>query len=240
MYASQIYFLSVSYCAVKHRLQLRETYQWSPIPLHPTPSLTSLQHGDGRELALLNYIHTHPSLPRLRNSPSNLRLAIDQFGIEEDFLMTTGPPKLEIIISRLLTTKPKIMLEFGSYIGWGAVAFGGLLRELHPDAKPGEVKLFTFEVDPLFAAITSSFVELAGLKDIVDVIVGTAEDSVRRLKAEGVLERADVVLLDHWEKFYLSDLQVLEELGLIGGGSVVLADNTVRAPRYLEYVRGGK
>jgi catechol O-methyltransferase len=154
--------------------------------------------------------------------------------------MTTGPPKLEIIISRLHITKPKIMLKFGSYIGWGAVAFGGLLRELHPDPKPGEVKLFTFEVDPLFAAITSSFVELAGLKDIVDVIVGSAEDSVRRLKAEGVSARADVVLLDHWEKFYLSDLQVLEELGLVGGGSVVLADNTVRAPGYLEYVRGGK
>jgi hypothetical protein len=113
-------------------------------------------------------------------------------------------------------------------------------RELHPNAKPGEVKLFTFEVDPLFAAITSSFVELARLKDIVEVVVGSAEDSVRRLKAEGVLGRADVVLLDHWEKFYLSDLQVLEELGLIGRGSVVIADNTMRAPGYLEYVRGGK
>lgn len=132
------------------------------------------------------------------------------------------------------------MLEFGSYIGWGAVAFGGLLRELHPEAGLGEIKLITFEVNPLFAAITSSFVELAGLKDVVDVIVGNAEESVRRLKGGGGLGKADVVLLDHWEKFYLSDLRVLEELGVVGSGSVVFADNTVRAPEFLEYVRSGK
>jgi catechol O-methyltransferase len=154
--------------------------------------------------------------------------------------MTTGALKLEIIASRLRATKPRVILEFGSYVGWGAAAFGGLLRELHSQAGAGEVKLFTFEANPLFAAITSSFVELSGLKDVVDVVVGPAENSVRRLVAEGRLGRADVVLLDHWEKLYLNDFQVMEELGVIGEGSLVIADNTVRAPEYVEYVQGGK
>jgi catechol O-methyltransferase len=154
--------------------------------------------------------------------------------------MTTGFAKLEIITAALQKSRPKVILELGAYIGWGAVAFGGLLQELHPDAKPGEIKLYTFEFEPRFAAITSSFVELAGLKEVVEVVVGDANDSLRRLKEEGKLETADVALLDHWEKFYKADLQTMEELGLVKSGSVIIADNCVRAPDYLEYVRGGK
>jgi len=154
--------------------------------------------------------------------------------------MTTGFAKFEIINAILRKSRPKIILELGGYIGWGAAAFGGLLREIHPDAKPGEIKLYTFELEPRFAAITSSFVELAGLKDIVEVVVGSADESLRRLNAEGKLEIADVVLLDHWERFYLADLQLIEDLGLLKQGSVVFADNCVRAPEYLEYVKRAK
>jgi catechol O-methyltransferase len=198
------------------------------------------QHGDGREEALLNFIHNHPNIANIRGSPSALRAAIDQFGIEKDFLMTTGFAKLEIIFAALQKSRPKVILELGAYIGWGAVAFGGFLQELHPHAKPGEIKLYTFELEPRFAAITSSFVELAGLKHIVEVVVGIADESLRRLKAEGTVETADAALLDHWEKFYLADLQTIEELGLLKSGSVIFADNCVRPPDYLEYVRGAK
>jgi catechol O-methyltransferase len=83
-------------------------------------------------------------------------------------------------------------------------------------------------------------VELAGLKHIVEVVVGDANTSLRRLKAEGALETVDVVLLDHWEKFYKGDLQTIEELGLLKSGSVVIADNCGRAPEYLQYVGGEK
>ncbi|ODQ71408.1 hypothetical protein LIPSTDRAFT_73059 [Lipomyces starkeyi NRRL Y-11557] len=53
------------------------------------------------------------------------------------------------------------------------------------------------------AAITSSFVELAGLKDVVDVHVGPAAESVRRLFEEGDLTKQSVefILLDHWKNF---------------------------------------
>lgn len=154
--------------------------------------------------------------------------------------MTTGVPKLEIITATLRRTRPKIILELGGYIGWGAVAFGGLLRELHSHVKSGEIRLYSFELEPRFAAIANSFVELAGLNDVVQVVIGSAEESLRRLKAEGKLESADAVLIDHWEKFYLNDFQLLEELKLIRSGSVIFTDNCVRAPEYLEYVRQGK
>ena len=46
------------------------------------------------------------------------------------------------------------------------------------------------------------------------------------------------MLLDHWEKLYLNDFQVLEELGVIGRGSVVFSDNIVRAPRVFGVCEG--
>jgi catechol O-methyltransferase len=89
---------------------------------------TNPQHGDGREEALLEFIHKHPNIANIRGSPSALRAAIDQFGIEKDFLMTTGFAKLEIISAALQKSHPKVIIELGAYIGWGAVAFGGLLQ----------------------------------------------------------------------------------------------------------------
>ncbi|WIA12727.1 hypothetical protein OEZ85_006365 [Tetradesmus obliquus] len=48
----------------------------------------------------------------------------------------------------------------------------------------------------------------------------------------------DVVFLDHSKNDYLPDLQRLEQLGLVGPGSTVLADNVVYpgAPGFLEYL----
>jgi len=71
--------------------------------------------------------------------------------------------------------------------------------------------------------------------------VGDATVEMRRLKREGRLEVVDLLLLDHWEELYVEDLIVVEELELLRRG-VIVADNVIclRAPAYLEYVRGGK
>ena len=203
-----------------------------------------MQHGDGREEALLNFIHGHANIASLRGSPSAIVAAMDEFGVKQDFLMTIGPAKREIITDILASSRPipKVFLEFGTYVGYSAIALGSFLRDLHPDAKAGEIKYITLEREPLFAAITSSLVELAGLKDIVEVVVGNADESIRRMVKEGKLKSVDAILLDHWEDLYVSDLQVVEELGLLRKGSLVIADNVIRpgAPDYLRYVRAGK
>lgn len=50
-----------------------------------------------------------------------------------------------------------------------------------------------------------------------------------------------MLFLDHWEKFYVPDLRLCEELSLLKPGSVIVADNTDMpgAPDYLKYVEGG-
>lgn len=200
------------------------------------------------ELALLKYVHEHPSISTIRGNPAAVIAVIEEFASNMNRgLMTLGPKKRDHIINifaagaaGLSANTPKVFLEFGAYIGYSAIALGAALRELNLGQK---VSYFSFEKNPLMAAITSSLVELAGLKDVVHVHVGPASESVVRLVAEGKLEKGsiDFMLLDHWKNVYVSDLQLCEELSLLREGSVVFADNILLpgAPEYLAYVKKG-
>jgi catechol O-methyltransferase len=90
-----------------------------------------------------------------------------------------------------------------------------------------------------FAAIARKLIEIAGLSDIVTVVVGPADDSLRKLVKDGRLKSTDLLFLDHVEELYVTDFKVCEELGLLKEGAVIVADNVVRpgAPEYRELVR---
>jgi catechol O-methyltransferase len=81
-----------------------------------------------------------------------------------------------------------------------------------------------------------SLVDLAGLSDIVKVVVGSSDESIARLYQSGQLKHID---LDHYKPAYTTDLKLCEELGLITEGSVLAADNVIKPgnPPYLKYVR---
>lgn len=85
----------------------------------------------------------------------------------------------------------------------------------------------------------ASLVDLAGLSDVVKVIVGSSDASIKRLHSKGTLKRIDMMFLDHYKPAYKTDLKLCEELGLVGPGSVYAADNVITPgnPPYLEYVR---
>ena len=85
----------------------------------------------------------------------------------------------------------------------------------------------------------ASLVDLAGLSDVVKVIVGASDVSIRRLYSNGTLKHIDMMFLDHYKPAYTSDLKLCEHLGLITPGSVLAADNVIKPgnPPYLEYVR---
>ncbi len=84
-----------------------------------------------------------------------------------------------------------------------------------------------------------SLVDLAGLSDIVKVIVGSSDESIARLASNGQLKHIDLMFLDHYKPAYMTDLKLCEELSLVKKGSVLAADNVVTpgAPAYLKYVR---
>ncbi len=87
--------------------------------------------------------------------------------------------------------------------------------------------------------MASSLIELAGLRDIVRVVVGTSDGSLRRLHAEGELTTIDILFLDHYKPAYTPDLKLCEQLSLVRPGTVLAADNVIKPgnPPYLSYVR---
>lgn len=124
-------------------------------------------------------------------------------------------------------------MELGGYIGYSAVLFGDALR------KAGGQKYWSLERNPEFAAVITSLVDLAGLEDIVKVVVGSSDLSLRRLHAQKHCAKIDLLFLDHYKPAYVQDLKLCEQLHLITSGSVLAADNVIKPgnPPYLEYVR---
>ena len=146
-------------------------------------------------------------------------------------------------ILQSMDPKPKVLVELGTYVGNSAVAWGAMLRDLHQGDTDAlkDCKVFSCELEPTFVKIARDFVHLAGLSDTVEIVEGPAAESLKSLTKNSSLAKIDVLFIDHWEKFYLADLSVCEELGLLQTGSVVIADNTDMpgAPDYVEYVKKG-
>lgn len=150
-------------------------------------------------------------------------------------------PKLDLAQKALaeMEPKPKLLLEFGTFVGTSAIAWGAALKSYHG----ADARVYTFEFDPKMAAVAKDMISLAGLDDIVSVLVGAGADSLKRLVEEGKVKQGelDVVFIDHWEECYLPDLRLCEELKLFHNGSLALADNVDMpgAPEYLAYVQKG-
>ncbi|KAF9692373.1 hypothetical protein EKO04_009500 [Ascochyta lentis] len=188
---------------------------------------------DGREIELLHFVYSHPNIDKIRGSPENVLAAIDEYGRTKRYLMNVGEDKGRIVTDLIADVKPKTMVELGGYVGYSCVLFGAAVR------KAGGQRYFSLERDPAFAAVIMSLVDLAGLSDVVKVIVGSSDESIARLYQTGQLKHIDLMFLDHYKPAYTTDLKLCEELGLITEGSVLAADNVIKPgnPPYLKYVR---
>lgn len=146
--------------------------------------------------------------------------------------MNVGEDKGKIVTDLITEVKPQVMVELGGYVGYSALLFGDAVR------KAGGRRYFSLERNPEFAAVIMSLVDLAGLSDVVKVVVGSSADSLKRLHSEG-LQHIDLMFLDHWKPLYVSDLKLCEHLQLVSPGTVLAGDNVIKPgnPPYLEYVR---
>ncbi|KAF9882802.1 hypothetical protein FE257_005134 [Aspergillus nanangensis] len=190
--------------------------------------------------ALHEHIFSHPQ-ETYSNKPWALVEAIDAFA-STNRMMTFKTPKITISQQALthMDPLPQTILEFGTYVGSSAIAWGAILQKLHSDNHERACNVYTFELSAVNAGIARDFIRLAGLDQIVQVLEGPAGDSLRKLHADGTIreQAVDMAFFDHWEKFYLPDLQLCEDLRLFRVGSLAIADNTdfPGAPAYLEPV----
>lgn len=135
---------------------------------------------------------------------------------------------------------------------YSAILFGNILKEIRAQDKPHlkddeesgatKLKLYSVEIDPLIASVAMNLVSLAGLQDIVEVIVGASQHTLQRFHDEGILAETgiDLLFMDHDEALYEPDVKLAEKLGFLDKeGALVIADNVLRpgAPEYRSYMR---
>ncbi|KAL9119532.1 MAG: hypothetical protein Q9187_003913 [Circinaria calcarea] len=188
---------------------------------------------DGREIELLHYVYGHPLIEEIRGSPSGVLRAVDEYGRTKRYLMNVGDDKGKIVSDLIAEVKPETMVELGGYVGYSALLFGDAVR------KAGGKRYFSLERNPEFAAVIMCLVDLAGLSDVVKVVIGPSAESIKRLHQNGTMKHIDLMFLDHYKPAYTTDLKLCEHLGLVSPGTVLAADNVIKPgnPPYLKYVR---
>lgn len=148
---------------------------------------------------------------------------------ERQFLPIIGPEKGRILEEIIREVKPKRVLEVGTLIGYSAVLIG---KELDTDAR-----LITIEIHSDEAKIARENIKKAHIPPKVEVIVGNANDVLRKQSG-----KFDVVFIDAEKTEYLAYLCLIEKR--LRKGSVVVADNAGifadQMKEYLEYVRSSR
>lgn len=190
---------------------------------------------DGREVDLLHYIYGRPDIKQLRGNPQRVLSAIDDYHSQHNKLMNIGPVKGRHITELIAMHKPSVMIELGGYVGYSAIMFGQAVRN------HGGKQYISIEKNPEMAAVANQLVELAGLRDIVKILVGSSNEVlVELVHDQKKIGHIEVVFIDHWQALYRPDLWLLEELGVPKPGvSILVADNVIMpgAPEYLEWVK---
>lgn len=173
------------------------------------------------------------SIEDIRGFPQGVLKAIDEYGRTQRYLMNVGDDKGKIVADLIAERKPQTMVELGGYVGYSCILFGDAVR------LAGGKRYFCLERNPEFAAVIMGLVDLAGLSDVVKVVVGSSADSIKRLHANGTLQHIDMMFLDHYKPAYTTDLKLCEHLKLVTPGTLLAADNVIKPgnPPYLKYVR---
>jgi catechol O-methyltransferase len=192
---------------------------------------TTGQIGDGREAAAVDYVLAHAR----QGDIADVLATIDRFAYEQSFLINVGDEKGALLDAAVRRAEPKLALELGTYVGYGALRIAA--------AAPA-AKVYSVELAEANAANARRIWEHAGVGDRVTCVVGTIGDGGKTLAtlagAPGFGAGAlDFLFIDHEKSVYLTDLQAIVDRGWLHTGSIVVADNVKLpgAPKYRAYMK---
>jgi predicted O-methyltransferase YrrM len=129
--------------------------------------------------------------------------------------VTASQGKLLHLLAR--TAGARRILEIGTLGGYSTIWLGRAL--------PADGRLVTLEIDPACVAVARANLARAGLADRVDVVLGPAAESLRRLAADRG-EPFDFIFIDADKAS--SDGYFRAVLPLSRAGTVIVVDNVVR------------
>eukprot|EP00913_Durusdinium_trenchii_P013297 g12480.t1 len=167
-----------------------------------------------KELRLLAHVFETATA----GDPSSVCDAIERFG--EDVLNPAGQwlkvagRHKTTVLSKAMKNCPKggSILEIGTYCGYSALRMAMAL--------PG-ARVVSLEVDPAHMVIARNMVAYAGMAHMIDIWTGHSKDVLPRLPQRYGGRH-------QFRLGYHEDLSVIEQLGLLLPGAVVVADNVLK------------
>jgi len=137
-----------------------------------------------------------------------------------------GPIKGKVLDDVVIQTKPKVILEIGTLVGYSAIRMSRFL--------PLGARIVCVEISKSFAEEAQDNVSKAGVSGMIQIIVGDAKEVIPKLK-----ETVDLLFLDAEKIHYLTYLNLAERM--LHKGSMIVADNAGMAAsemqNFLSYVR---
>jgi len=167
--------------------------------------------------------------------PDACMVAVEQFAESRSlWLKITAWEKAVVVHEVARLRRPRLTIEIGAYIGYSAT---NLARAVRPHGG----RVASIEVDPVHVAVVRNMVEYAGLTDTVDVWTGYCYDVIPHLLEAYGPASVDMVFMDQKGTRFHTDLELMENLGLLADGAVVLADNVLKpgAPLYIWHLAYG-
>ncbi|KAE8628301.1 hypothetical protein XENTR_v10007445 [Xenopus tropicalis] len=184
--------------------------------------------GVAREERAFQYVLTH-AIP---GDPQHVLNTFDQYCSHCEHLSNIGPHKGKILDRLIYENAPLNVLELGTYCGYATIIIA--------QALPLGARLYTIDFNPTKAAVAEKVIRLAGFDDdTVELLVGPSDELIPQLKDKHSVQKLDFIFMDHGKRCYLRDLKLLEELGLLQEGTIILADNVLfpGAPHFLQYIK---
>lgn len=203
------------------------------------PSNGTSQFHEGTEQAMLLYVQQEVAkklsdgddvIDPVQKAQLVLK-TIDEFCITRHWMMHLGDKKGPIMKDFLIECcdskpddRPLVFVEIGTYCGYSSTLLASFLKGFGRS-----FDYYTVDVDEERSKIARQIHKLVGFDDCIHPLVlnpksDTLESLLRKhLKTDSI----DLLFLDHAKSLYLSDLQQLENCGLIRKGSFVAADNIV-------------
>jgi caffeoyl-CoA O-methyltransferase len=179
------------------------------------PALTWAQRGQRRPVS---------GVPPVAGSPAEAKVlaVLDRMAASGETYLAVGAETGRMLRLLAESTGAKHAVEIGTSTG-----YSGLWTLLGLRATGG--RLTTFELDPGRAEQARQHFREAGVETLVEVVVGDAHETVKRL--EGPI---DLLFLDADKEGYASYLKTL--LPLVRPGGLIAADNVAMAPEYVTAV----
>ncbi len=167
--------------------------------------------------SLEQYIHDHTSvedaLLRELDRETNLRVVQPR--------MISGHIQGKLLELLVRMQRPKRVLEIGTFTGYSALCIAAGLVD--------GAELHTIEVDDELEAFAAEFFERSAHREKIHQHIGSALDV-----APAIGGRFDMVFIDGDKREYPAYYNMLFDRGLVGSGSMLIADNILWSGKVVE------